>query len=860
MIARLIRGPTTALSLRLLTKPTHLRCLTYSTVQVQNTRQLSTTQFRLQDNKKKDDDDKNKNKKEFKKEFNMELTGGQIGLGLLIALLVVPRILESNRSADRRTIEFPEFLDLAKNNKISALRHHKESKILEIDCRDGTKVKTSGVEYDLCRARLEQVYDSIQLHPANRLVITKDTSFNPGDISRTLSDIIFSPTMLLIGFFSLIYFPNVRNKLTKMMKPGDMMNQAKNQGKEATKGKKGKKKQDDGGFFGNMPGMAAQNKKIGELIDPSDIKVDFGDVAGCEEAKIEVIEIVDFLKNEKKYKAMGAKVPKGAILHGPPGTGKTLLAKACAKEAGVNFVACNGSEFVEMFVGLGAKRVREMFDMARDNAPCILFIDEIDAVGKKRGRGMGGGNQEADQTINAFLAEMDGFNTDEPVVVMAATNQVDTLDDALTRPGRFDRKIYVGLPDVKGRSSIFKVHLERVKTELERAVLAKELATKTPGMSGADIDNVVNEAALNAVRYGDESVMMVNFERAIDRVIAGMEKKNDIMDPDTKRRVALHEAGHATVAWFLKNCAPLVKVTIVPRTSGALGFAMYQPMDNVLQTQEHFQDQMCMALGGRAAEELFYDGVVSSGAHDDLKKVGGIAYMMTARLGMTEKLYNQNIEDIFQQINQGGMRSSYPSESTKQLIDSEIKDLIDAQYKRTLELLTDKKADVEALADALLQHETIGRDQVVAVLGPRPHKEKFTYEEQVAGTKQKEEDLSLPPGLAHWEKSFRNSDKFAPAKQKKEEQAKKDQFKQKVVLPNGWVKKHHPASGDYYLNETQKTSTLRHPGIPLPDGWTSKIDNEGREKYYHEETGYESWLLEEDENLPKNLKDELKKK
>merc|ERR1712178_195090 len=384
------------------------------------------------------------------------------------------------------------------------------------------------------------------------------------------------------------------------------------------------------------------------------------------------------------------------------------------------------------------------------------------------------------------------------------------------------------------------------------------------GMSGADIDNVVNEAALNAVRYGDKDVQMQNFERAIDRVIAGMEKKNDIMDKDTKLRVARHEAGHATVAWFLKNCAPLVKVTIVPRTEGALGFAMYQPVDNQLQTDQHLKDQMSMTLGGRAAEEVFYNGVVSTGAHDDLKKVATNAYMMVSRLGMSKKLYNVNVEDLHQTLAQqsGGMRTSYPSEATKQDIDSEIQNLINDQYARTIKLIEDKRDLVEALAQKLMEKETIGRDDVVAVLGPRPHAEKNTYDELVKDTKEREEDLSLPPGLKHWEKSFKNSDKFkdsAKVEEEKSRKAKKDAADRKYKLPEGWKKKYDPNAGDYYLNDQQHLTTLRHPGKPLPEGWRKQVDDEGREKYVHEVTGFESWLLEDDPDSPEELKKNLPK-
>lgn len=462
-------------------------------------------------------------------------------------------------------------------------------------------------------------------------------------------------------------------------------------------------------------------KKIGSAVDPTKNKTRFSDVAGCKEAKLEIMEIVDVLKNRDKYKEIGAEVPRGAILHGPPGNGKTLLAKACAKEASVKFLQCNGSEFIEGFVGLGARRVREVFNRARKNSPCILFIDEIDAVGMKRGGQRS--HSENSQTINALLAEMDGFKTDHNVVVIAATNRIKDLDSALTRPGRFNRKIYVGLPDLMDRESIFNIHLNKVKTETDKSKLAKHLATKTYGMSGADISNIVNEAALFAVRNKADFIDIKFFEQAIDRVIAGMAKINDVMDKESKLRIARHEAGHATVGWFLKHSAPLIKVTIVPRTEGALGFAMYAPKDNPLKTDLHLKDEMSVALGGRAAEDVFYDGVVSTGAEDDLQKVTSNAYRIVCQVGMSKKLFNFRIESLHR-TPEGLLNETYhPSEATKQNIDHEIQTLIDDQYTRAVQLINDKKDLVEALAQKLIEMETIDRDDVIAILGPRPHDE-----------------------------------------------------------------------------------------------------------------------------------------
>ena len=348
------------------------------------------------------------------------------------------------------------------------------------------------------------------------------------------------------------------------------------------------------------------------------------DVAGCEEAKVEIMEFVNFLKNPEQYVNLGAKIPKGALLTGPPGTGKTLLAKATAGEAGVAFITVSGSEFLEMFVGVGPSRVRDMFATARKNAPCILFIDEIDAIGRKRGGRNIGGHSEQENTLNQLLVEMDGFSTQSNVIVMAATNRVDVLDPALLRPGRFDRQIFVGLPDIKGRASVFKVHLKPLKTELNKDEVAKKLAALTPGFSGADIANVSNEAALIAARDLSESITYKHFEAAIERVIAGMEKKTQVLQPEEKKTVAYHEAGHAVAGWFLEFAEPLLKVSIIPRGKG-LGYAQYLPRDAYLFTKEQLNDRMCMALGGRIAEMIFFNKL-STGAQDDLRKVTQLAY------------------------------------------------------------------------------------------------------------------------------------------------------------------------------------------------------------------------------------------
>lgn len=476
------------------------------------------------------------------------------------------------------------------------------------------------------------------------------------------------------------------------------------------------------GGAGKKGGIFGMSSSPAKIVNPADIGVKFKDVAGCEEAKEEIMEFVNFLRNPQKYTDLGAKIPKGALLTGPPGTGKTLLAKATAGEASVPFISVSGSEFLEMFVGVGPSRIRDMFETARQKAPSILFIDEIDAVGRKRS-GRSFGPAEAENTLNQLLVEMDGFNTSANVVVMAATNRVDILDKALLRPGRFDRQVFVPAPDIKGRSAIFQVHLKPIKTELNRDELSKKMAALTPGFTGADIANVCNEAALIAARDNSETVVMNHFERAIDRVVAGMEKKTNVMQPEEKKTVAYHEAGHAVSGWFLEHADPLLKVTIIPRGKG-LGYAQYIPKEQFLYTKEQLLDRMCMTLGGRASEQLFF-GKITTGAQDDLKKVTQIAYAQIVQFGMSEKVGNLSFD--LGQPGEPVFEKPY-SEATAQTIDSEVKTLVDKAYKRTLELLESKKASVEAVAQRLLDRETLNRDDMIELLGNRPFKEKPLFE------------------------------------------------------------------------------------------------------------------------------------
>ncbi|KAM9815474.1 mitochondrial inner membrane m-AAA protease component AFG3L1-like [Syngnathus typhle] len=478
-----------------------------------------------------------------------------------------------------------------------------------------------------------------------------------------------------------------------------------------------------------------------------DIEVKFKDVAGCEEAKLEILEFVNFLKNPQQYQDLGAKIPKGAVLSGPPGTGKTLLAKATAGEANVPFITVNGSEFLEMFVGVGPARVRDMFAMARKNAPCILFIDEIDAVGRKRGGGNFGGQSEQENTLNQLLVEMDGFNTATNVVVLAGTNRPDVLDPALMRPGRFDRQIYIGPPDIKGRASIFRVHLRPIKLDpnVDKDMLARKMAAATPGFTGADIANVCNEAALIAARHLHPHVGHKDFEQAIDRVIGGLEKKTQVLQPTEKKTVAYHEAGHAVVGWFLQHADPLLKVSIIPRGKG-LGYAQYLPREQYLYSREQLFDRMCMMLGGRVAESIFF-GRITTGAQDDLKKVTQSAYAQVVQFGMSDKVGQVS----FELPRQGEMVLEKPySEATAELIDEEVRALVERAYAHTHQLVQDKKELVELVGKRLLEKEVLDKADMLELLGPRPFEEKSTYEDFVEGTGSLDEDTSLPEGLRDW--------------------------------------------------------------------------------------------------------------
>lgn len=477
---------------------------------------------------------------------------------------------------------------------------------------------------------------------------------------------------------------------------------------------------------GGGPGGQIFNigKSKAALFDAENkVKITFADVAGLDEAKEEIIEIVDFLKNPSKFTKLGGKIPKGALLVGPPGTGKTLLAKAVAGEAAVPFFSLSGSDFVEMFVGVGAARVRDLFKQAKEKAPCIVFIDEIDAIGRSRGRGqLPGANDERENTLNSLLVEMDGFATDSGVIILAATNRPDVLDSALLRPGRFDRQISIDKPDLIGREAIFKVHMKPLKLDPE--VDSKKLAAQTPGFAGAEIANVCNEAALIAARKDKKAVDMHDFQDAIDRVIGGLEKKNKLISPEEKKIVAYHEAGHAVAGWYLEHADPLVKVSIVPRGIAALGYAQYLPKEQFLYQTEQMVDAMCMAFGGRAAEEIVFNKI-STGALSDLERITKMAYSMVTIYGMNKEIGNMSFYDS--KASDYAFQKPY-SDATAERIDKEVKGIIDAAFERTRKLLVEHREKLDIVAKELLEKEIIFQADMERLIGKRPFEHPTTYQ------------------------------------------------------------------------------------------------------------------------------------
>jgi AFG3 family protein len=498
-----------------------------------------------------------------------------------------------------------------------------------------------------------------------------------------------------------------------------------------------------GGGGAGGPGQLFNIGRSKATLFDKNIKVNitFKDVAGLDEAKVEIMEIVDFLKNPKKYTKLGGKIPKGALLIGSPGTGKTLLAKAVAGEANVPFFSLSGSDFVEMFVGVGASRVRDLFRQAKEKAPCIIFIDEIDAIGRARGKNlMSGSNDERENTLNQLLTEMDGFGTDSGVIILAATNRPDILDSALLRPGRFDRQISIDKPDLVGREQIFKVHLQG--KELSSEIDPKKLSAQTPGFAGAEIANVCNEAALIAARNNKDKIDMQDFQDAIDRVIGGLEKKNKLISPEEKNIVAYHEAGHAVAGWFLEFADPLVKVSIIPRGVAALGYAQYLPKEQYIYRTEQLLDEMCMTLGGRAAEDLIF-GKISTGAQNDLERVTRMAYAMVTIYGMNAKIGHVSFND-----STGEYAYSKPySEKTAELIDEEVRLIIQKAYDRTKAMLSDKRKELENLALELLRKEILFQYDLENLIGKRPFDHKTNYENYMESDSSIEEKAIETPAI-----------------------------------------------------------------------------------------------------------------
>jgi AFG3 family protein len=529
-----------------------------------------------------------------------------------------------------------------------------------------------------------------------------------------------------------------------------------------------------GGAAGNIFNVGKSKARI--FDKDSHVKIDFKDVAGLEEAKLEVKEIVDFLKNPKKYTDLGGKIPKGALLVGPPGTGKTLLAKAVAGEANVPFFSISGSDFVEMFVGVGASRVRDLFKQAKEKAPCIVFIDEIDAVGRARGRNPNfGANDERENTLNQLLTEMDGFDTNTGVIILAATNRADILDRALLRAGRFDRQIHVELPDLKERKEIFEVHLRPIK--IDKNIDIEFLAKQTPGFSGADIANVCNEAALIAARINKKQVEKQDFLDAVDRIIGGLEKKNKIISVEEKRTIAYHEAGHATVSWLLEHANPLVKVTIIPR-GRALGAAWYLPEERQITTTEQLLDEMCSALGGRASEEINFSKI-STGALNDLERVTKQAYAMVSYFGMSDKVGNISFYDS---NGQSDFAFTKPySEKTAELIDKEVNNIVEEQYERAKKVLRNNLDGLKKLAEQLLEKEVIFSEDLEKIFGKRKTKEvQLTKESSITKEDEKKTDNTAAGEVTAAEEKNKNR---PPQENNRVKNTRKSKASAKKIVP-----------------------------------------------------------------------------
>lgn len=620
-------------------------------------------------------------------------------LGLTLLLAFWPNDNNSNNNNNNnnpnthRILTFQDF----KSNYVSKGRVKQINVIngylVVAQLNDGSQVLFNIGSVEILEKQLSSLQDDLNISPLERIPIFYE---NKKPVWTYI--IPFVPTILLLG--GLIF---ITKKIT---------NNALGNGSSKNNN------------WSNIFNVTKSKAKL--FNQQENIKIKFTDIAGCNEAKQEIMEFVDFLKDPAKFTKLGAKIPHGAILSGPPGTGKTLLAKATAGEANVPFLSVSGSEFVEMFVGVGASRVRDLFDQARKLSPSIIFIDEIDAIGKARGKGgpLGGANDEREATLNQLLVEIDGFKSTDQIIILAGTNRPDVLDPALLRPGRFDRHIQIDAPDMVGRKQIYLVHLKKLnldpvlRSDIDN--LSGKLATLTPGFTGADIANACNEAALIAARYNEPFILLKHFEDAIERVIAGLEKKTKIMSPEEKKTVAYHEAGHAVCGWYLKYADPLLKVSIVPRGKNALGYAQYLPPDQYLMSKEQFSHKMIMALGGRVSEELHFDNV-TSGAHDDFMKVTQMAQAMVTKLGMSEKVGYVS----YDQDDQIGIKIHKPfSTKMANIIDTEVKRIVDEAHEACSKLLKKNIDKVDKVAKELLSKEIITRNDMIRLLGPRPFPER----------------------------------------------------------------------------------------------------------------------------------------
>ncbi|NND70029.1 MAG: ATP-dependent zinc metalloprotease FtsH [Rhodothermales bacterium] len=656
---------------------------------------------------------------------------------MAMLLLLVVHVLLFFNSADPNSIEYSTFMDYVESGYVAEVEVVNDSQIrgkYTDEAVTSERVKIGRPKKDILSNTVDEPNDAFtSTKPADHELTEFLRSYNEQARSENEATVEFSAKTeenwldgLLFWIFPLLLLVFLWVFFIRRMNPGS---QVLNIGK---------------------------NKAV--LFDAmGDQRITFKDVAGLAEAKDEVVEVVEFLQNPKKFTKLGGKLPKGVLLVGPPGTGKTLLAKAVAGEAGTPFFSLSGSDFVEMFVGVGAARVRDLFRQAKEKAPCIIFIDEIDAIGRSRGRGMMmGANDERENTLNQLLVEMDGFNTDKGVIIMAATNRPDVLDSALLRPGRFDRQVLIDKPDRVEREEIFKVHTRELT--LSEDVDMAVLASQTPGFAGAEIANVCNEAALLAAREDKKAIHMDDFEKATDRMIAGLEKKNKLISPEEKEIVAYHEAGHAITGWFLENTDPVVKVSIVPRGLAALGYAQYLPEERYLYTKEALTDRMTMALGGRVAEEIIFNKI-STGAQNDLENITKMAYAMVVDYGMSERVgyVSFNVSGS----NDSPMFEKPYSDYTARVIDEEVRLLIDQSRQRARQLLEEKRDKLEEMAQALLQKEVLGPRDLVEILGQRPHGEYVAYngdgrknasdkaapspEHPEEGVQEPEEDLTSTP-------------------------------------------------------------------------------------------------------------------